>query len=72
MTEVRSRMVATVRHVVVGPGASVGAGDPILFVESMKMALPVNADRAGRIAAIRVSPGDEIREGDVLAILEDP
>ena len=41
----------------------------LLVLESMKMEIPVEAPRAGRVAEVRVSEGDAVEEGDVLAVL---
>jgi biotin carboxyl carrier protein len=35
----------------------------------MKMEIPVEAPRAGRVQEIRVGEGDAVEEGDVLALL---
>lgn len=64
-------MAATVRQVVATVGSAVARGDPIVVVESMKMELPIAADVPGRVAQVRVAPGDDIAEGDVVAVLED-
>jgi acetyl-CoA carboxylase biotin carboxyl carrier protein len=50
-------------------GTVVAAGAEILVLESMKMEIPVEAPCAGRIAEIRVSEGDAVEEGDVLAVI---
>jgi len=51
-------------------GAHVAAGDVVMILESMKMEIPVEAPRAGRLAAISVAEGDSVKEGQVLATLE--
>lgn len=63
-------MVANVLRVEVPLGAHVEAGDTLLLLESMKMEIPVLAEAAGTVAAVRVEPGTVVQEGDVLVILE--
>jgi acetyl-CoA carboxylase biotin carboxyl carrier protein len=70
MTEVLSEMVANVWRVVVGPGDTVGEGDPLVILESMKMEIPVSSPVAGRVLEIRVAEGGVVQEGDVIAIVE--
>ena len=68
--EVRAHITGVVFQVVAGVGDAVAAGDPILILESMKMEIPVEAPRAGRVGAIRVAEGQTVQEGDVVALLE--
>lgn len=51
-------------------GASLAAGDIVMILESMKMEIPVEAPKAGRLATLTVAEGDSIKEGQVLAKLE--
>ena len=66
VTEVAGRVCA----LAVQAGASVGEGDDVLYVEAMKMEIPVAAPAAGKIKSILVSLDDVVAEGQVLAILE--
>jgi acetyl-CoA carboxylase biotin carboxyl carrier protein len=65
----RAEMVASVHSVVAQVGDDVGIGDTIVILESMKMEIPVVVEVAGTVSEISVSPGDVVREGDVIAIL---
>lgn len=51
-------------------GASLAAGDIVMILESMKMEIPVEAPKAGRLATLTVAEGDSIKEGQVLARME--
>ncbi len=51
-------------------GASLGVGDTIMILESMKMEIPVEAAKAGRVASLSVAEGDSVKEGQVLAKME--
>jgi len=68
--EVHAEMVANVWKVVVEAGAAVAVGDTLLILESMKMEIPVLAERAGVVAEVAVTEGDVVQEGDVLVVLE--
>lgn len=69
MTTVRAEMVASVHSVEVEEGASVSVGDTLMIMESMKMEIPVLAERDGRVVEVSVKPGDVVQEGDALIVL---
>jgi acetyl-CoA carboxylase biotin carboxyl carrier protein len=50
-------------------GDSLQEEDVILILESMKMEIPVEAPCAGSLTEIRVSEGDNVEEGTVLAVI---
>ena len=62
-------MVANVMTVAVSVGDAVDVGDTVVLLESMKMEIPVIAERPGTVAAIKVGPGDVVQEGDPLVEL---
>ena len=66
VTEVAGRVCA----LPVEAGASIGNGDEVVFVEAMKMEIPVIAPAAGTIKSILVSVDDIIAEGQAVAIVE--
>jgi biotin carboxyl carrier protein len=66
VTEVAGRVCA----LPVEAGASIGNGDEVVFVEAMKMEIPVIAPAAGTIKSILVSVDDVIAEGQAVAIVE--
>ena len=68
--EVLAEMVANVWRVVVAEGDSVGEGDTICILESMKMEIPVEATASGTIRDLNVSEGGVVQEGDVIAVIE--
>jgi biotin carboxyl carrier protein len=41
-----------------------------MFVECMKMEIPVAAEAAGRLVALHVKPGDSVSEDQILAVIE--
>jgi biotin carboxyl carrier protein len=66
VTEVAGRVCA----LPVETGASIGDGDDIAFVESMKMEIPVAAPAAGKVKSILVAIDDVVAEGQAVAIIE--
>ena len=70
MLEVRSAMQGRIIEVLVAAGESVGAGDDLVVIESMKMELPVQAPIAGQVRQVFVSVGDQVLDGTVLMVLE--
>jgi acetyl-CoA/propionyl-CoA carboxylase biotin carboxyl carrier protein len=67
---VTAPMQGTIVQVLVEVGAQVEVGQAILVLEAMKMENHINAERAGEVKEIRVSAGDSVGTGDVLAVIE--
>ena len=67
--EIVAEMVANVWKIVAEPGSALAAGDIVVILESMKMEIPVLAEEAGTLAELRVSEGDVVQEGDILAVM---
>jgi acetyl-CoA carboxylase biotin carboxyl carrier protein len=67
--EIVSELVANVLAIEVAEGDRVEAGDTVVLLESMKMEIPVLAERGGTVTAIKVSVGDVVQDGDVLVVL---
>ena len=47
-------------------GDAVDVGDIVVLLESMKMEIPVIAEAAGTVTAVKVAEGDVVQEGDPL------
>ena len=69
-TEVAAEIAGNVWKIETTVGAQVEEEDVLLILESMKMEIPVEAPRAGRVAELRVAEGDSIEEGAVLVVLD--
>lgn len=69
-TTVVSEIPGTVIRIEAEEGARVEEEDPILFVESMKMEIPISAPVGGTVVEILVGEGDTVEEGDEVAIIE--
>ena len=64
-------MPGTVVSVNVAAGEQVGAGQPVLVLEAMKMQHTVSAPYAGTVTEIDVKPGAQVAAGEVLAVVEE-
>jgi acetyl-CoA carboxylase biotin carboxyl carrier protein len=51
-------------------GSEVKPGDTLCIIEAMKMMNQIEADKAGRIAAIKVSNGEPVEYGQVLFVIQ--
>ena len=70
MPEVEAHITGTVWKIEVEIGDSVGEGDTVVILESMKMEMPVEAEDAGVVKEIRCEEGQPVSEGDTLVVLE--
>jgi biotin carboxyl carrier protein len=68
--EIVSELVANVLVIEVAEGDRVEAGDTVVLLESMKMEIPMLAERGGTVSAIKVTVGDVVQDGDVLVVLD--
>jgi biotin carboxyl carrier protein len=66
VTEVAGRVCALPLQT----GANVGEGDDVVFVEAMKMEIPVASPAAGKIKSILVGLDEVVAEGQVLVVIE--
>lgn len=63
-------MPATVRKIIVVPGAAVRKGDTLLVLEAMKMELPVRAPAGGTVKLISCREGELVQPGVPLVEME--
>ena len=70
VTKVVSEIPGTVVRIEAPAGTRVAEDDPIVFVESMKMEIPIPAPRAGTVTEVLVGEGDAVQEGTQIASLE--
>ncbi len=69
LDDVRSEMPGCVLTVVADVGDRVTDGQVLLLLESMKMEIPVVAEREGVLVQCAVAAGDVVRSGDLLVQL---
>jgi len=65
VTEVAGRVCALPAEI----GGNINAGEDIMFVEAMKMEIPVPSPGAGTLASLLVKLDDVVAEGQVVAIV---
>jgi acetyl-CoA carboxylase biotin carboxyl carrier protein len=70
VVNVKSEIAGNVWKIQTKPGDRVEVDGEIMILESMKMEIPVLSPRAGTIKEIRVSEGEAIDEGQLVAILD--
>lgn len=70
-TVVIAPLPGTVDSILVKEGVSVTQGQEILKLEAMKMKNSIRSPRAGRVVAIHVHPGDQVKHGQALIEIGD-
>jgi propionyl-CoA carboxylase alpha chain len=65
-------MPGTVLRVAVAAGDEVRAGDPLLWLEAMKMEHKITAPADGVVAELPVTAGTQVDVGAVLAVVKEP
>jgi glutaconyl-CoA/methylmalonyl-CoA decarboxylase subunit gamma len=64
--EIKSPLPGNIMHVFVKENDEVKKGDKLVMYEAMKMENTIYAEKDGLVVKVRVKPGDNILEGDVL------
>ncbi|MFC5712929.1 acetyl-CoA carboxylase biotin carboxyl carrier protein subunit [Thalassorhabdus alkalitolerans] len=70
MSSIKADMAGNLWKVLVGEGDQVKAGEEVAILESMKMEIPIAADKDGVVKKLLKQEGDFINEGDDLIELE--
>lgn len=68
--DITAPVAARIADLKVGPGARVAAGETVAILEVMKMEHPVTATVPGVVTVVKVSVGDAVDAGDLLATLD--
>ena len=63
-------MPGSVVRIAVAAGEPVAAGQPLLWLEAMKMEHVVAAPTGGVVTELPVSVGDQVAQGTTLAVVE--
>ena len=69
-TLIKSDVAGIVAEICFNKGDFVKEGENLIFIESMKMEIPISSEVNGIIKSIEVSEGDEVDEDQVVATLE--
>lgn len=70
MAELKADVTGSVFKIVAQVGQALQPGDTVMILESMKMEIPVIAEDSGTLAELRVTEGQAVSEGQVLALLK--
>ena len=66
--EIKSEVTGTVWSIPVEIGQRLEEDDPIIIMEAMKMEIPISAPSEGTVKEIKVTNGDTVSTGQVVAI----
>jgi biotin carboxyl carrier protein len=67
---IKASMPGRVVRVLAQKGEAVKAHHGVVVIEAMKMQNELKSPKEGRVAELRVAPGDTVTAGDVLAVIE--
>jgi acetyl-CoA carboxylase biotin carboxyl carrier protein len=71
MADILAHITGTVWKIEVAGGDTIAEDDVVVILESMKMEMPVETNRAGRVTEIVVAEGQAVAEGEVLVRIEE-
>jgi glutaconyl-CoA/methylmalonyl-CoA decarboxylase subunit gamma len=66
---IKSPLPGVILDIYVREGDMVKIGQKLLMLEAMKMENIINADKEGRVSALKVGKGDSVMEGDILIVI---
>lgn len=69
-SDVCANITGTVWKIEVQEGDAVQAGQTVVILESMKMELPIEVERGGKVARVHVAEGQPVEQGAKLLTLE--
>ncbi|HVZ46807.1 MAG TPA: biotin/lipoyl-binding carrier protein [Ramlibacter sp.] len=67
--DLKSEVTGKVWKILLPAGSRAAEGDVVLVVESMKMEIPVMAERDGTVDEVLVAEGDSVQDGQVVAVM---
>ncbi len=68
-TEVRAPLPGVIIQVLVRPGDDVTAGQTLCTLETMKMENAIKADNGGKVASVKIAPGQQVLQDEVLIVI---
>ncbi len=69
-TDVKAHITGTVWKIEVKEGDTVSEEQVLVILESMKMEMPIEAPRAGKVTSIRIKEAQPVNEGDVVLVID--
>ena len=70
LSELKSEVTGSVWKIEAAIGQQLAPGDTVLYLESMKMEIPLIAEDGGTLVELRVEEGVSVTEGQVLAVVK--
>lgn len=70
MKDVLSPVTGTIWKIEKANGETIAVDEEIMIIESMKMEIGVQVEASGTVADIKVSEGETVDEGQVVAIID--
>ena len=70
VTPIKAPLPGTINDIKVAVGDQVKKGQTVIVLEAMKMENNLDAERDGKVTAIKVNKGDTVMEGAVLVTIE--
>ena len=70
VSEIRAPITGSVWEVLAAAGETVRAEQVVAIIDSMKLEIPVEADRDATIRTVLVAPGDAVTEGQPMFELD--
>ncbi len=68
-SEVRAPLPGVIIQVLVRPGDDVNAGQTLCTLETMKMENAIKADNGGKVASVKITPGQSVLQDEVLIVI---
>ena len=70
MANLECPLAGKVFEILIEVGQQINEDDEVMLIDAMKMENPVYSDVGGTVKEIKVKVGDQVAEGQVLAVVE--
>lgn len=70
MANLESPLAGKVVDVLIEVGQQIKEDDEVFIIDAMKMENPVYSEAGGTVKEVKVKVGDQVAEGQVLAVVE--
>ncbi len=69
--KVLAPITGTIWKITTSPGTKVGEEEVVIIMESMKMEMPIEAGRSGKVFEIHIKEGMAVTEGQLLLSIHE-
>jgi len=69
LMEIKANLAGVVWQVLVSHGEEIIENQDVVILESMKMEIPIESEKSGKVKEVKVKEGDFVNEGDVLMVV---